>query len=82
MILNSHLLSPLPDLDAMYESLPQKVCEELLRLGHRPSAIEMRSDLLDGLLAELLSDAGITLKWKQHMPDLDGAIISMMKGMG
>ena len=58
MVTSSSMVPPLPDLKSMYESVPQIVLEELLKIGHRPSEIEIRSDLLIMLLDDTLEHAG------------------------
>ena len=81
MIISSSVLSPKPDLFTMYESVPQKVFDELLKTGHRPSAIEIRSDLLLTLLEETLEDAGCLVEWEDHMPAMDEVIDSLISNL-
>ncbi len=78
LVISSSVLSPQPDLRSLYESVPQKVLEELLKSGHRPSKIEIRSDLLFGLLEDTLEHAGCPLTWVSEMPQMDEAIASMI----
>jgi hypothetical protein len=78
MVISSSVLSPEPDLHSLYESLPQKVLKELRRIGHRPSAIEIRTDLLFLLLEETLENAGCRVKRVSEMPAMDGAISSLV----
>ncbi|MCP4313178.1 MAG: hypothetical protein GY790_18110 [Bacteroidetes bacterium] len=80
MILSSSILSPVPDLKSMYESVPQKVVEEILKLGHRPALIEIRSDLLLILLDTVMESAGCLMYQVDEMPEMDEAIDSMISG--
>lgn len=80
-IISSSVLSPKPDLSTMYESVPQKVFEELLKLGHKPSVIEIRSDLLLTLLEEPLESAGCLVDCVDHMPKMDEVIDSLISNM-
>jgi len=77
-IISSSILPPKPNLAALYESLPQKVLEELLKTGHRPSKIGIRSDLLLSLLEETLEGAGCRVVWEDQMPEMDEAIASLI----
>ncbi len=79
LVISSSILSPVPDLRSMYESLPQKVLEELLKPGHRPSMIEIRTDLLWILLEETLEYAGCKVAWVNQMPDMDELISSFIE---
>jgi len=58
----------------MYESVPQKVLEELLKQKHRPSMIEIRTDLLE----ETLEHAGCQVEWVNELPEMDKAIGSVI----
>ncbi len=78
LVISSSVLSPRPDLRSLYESVPQKVLEELLKSGHRPSKIEIRSDLLFDLLEDSLEHAGCPVAWVSEMPEMDEAIGSMI----
>jgi hypothetical protein len=82
MVISSSVLSPKPDLSSLYESVPQKVIEELLKPGHRPSKIEIRSDLLWILLEETLEHAGCKAAWVNQMPEMDEVILSLISHTG
>ena len=81
MVMSSSILTPWPDLQSMYESVPQQVLEDLIESGHRPSTIEIRSDLLFELLQEILEQAGCRVAWVTQMPHMDEAIGSMISHM-
>ena len=81
MVTGMSMLTPQPDLQSMYESVPQRVLEELVKSGHRPSKIEIRSDLLYGLLEEILEKAGCRVVWVSQMPQMDEAIGSLISHM-
>ncbi|MEA3460275.1 MAG: hypothetical protein U9R49_00260 [Bacteroidota bacterium] len=78
LIVSMSVLSPQPDLQSMHESIPQKVLDELIKTGHRPSKIEVRSELLFGLLEEILEKAGCPVERTDLMPQMDEAIRSMI----
>jgi hypothetical protein len=81
MVLSSSVLAPQPELHSMYESLPQRVVDELMNLGHRPSTVEIRSDLLLELLEELLEEVGCQVQWVNQMPQMDEVIASFISHM-
>jgi hypothetical protein len=78
LVVSMSVLSPQPDLESLYESVPQRVLEELIKSGHRPSRIEIRSDLLFDLLEEILEKAGCRVMWVDRMLQMDEAIMSMI----
>lgn len=75
-------LFPEPDLHAMYESVPQKVLEELQKLGYRPEKMEVRSDLLYALVHKSLKGAKVRLKQVEEMPQMDDFVDSLISGLG
>ncbi len=72
------MLSPLPDLDSMYESLPQKLLEEIAKMEARPERIELSSDLILGLVEGALKEAWCKPVLVKEMPLMDEAIDSLM----
>jgi hypothetical protein len=81
LIRSTSILAPQPDLRSMYESVSQRVLDELVQLGHRPSKIEIRTDLLFDMLLEILEEAGCSVERVDRMPEMDEAIVSMISGM-
>jgi len=77
-IISSSILPPKPDLASLYESVPQKVLEELIKTGHRPAKIGIRSHLLLSLLEETLEGADCRVVWEEEMPEMDEAIASLI----
>ncbi len=75
-------LAPEPDLHSMYESVPQKVLEELLKLGYRPEKMEVRSELLYTLVQRAMTDAGVNLVQVEEMPQMDDFIGSLFSSLG
>ena len=75
-------LPPLPDIDTMYESIPQIFLRMLLKQNNRPYHIEFRSDILTTLLSELIAKVGIILSKPGKMKTMDEAIESLLKHMG
>jgi hypothetical protein len=71
------MLTPQPDLHTMYESIPQKLLEEITNLGFRPKKIEIRSELLFVLLQKVLKEAYCSPERVEHMPQLDEAVESL-----
>ena len=62
----------------MYESVPQKVLEELKKLGYRPTRIEIRSELLHALVHESLKGAKVRLLQVKRMLQMDEVIGSLV----
>jgi len=81
MVTSTTVHAPLPDLHSLYESIPQKVLDELLKLGHKPSEIQIRSLLLLGLLKEMLEESACPVVLEEDMPAMDEIITSMISHM-
>lgn len=81
MVEGMTMLTPIPDLDALYESVPQKLMEELIKLGYRPEQIELRGDLLWGLTEGALKKAWCIPVRVEDMPLLDEAVESLIANM-
>ena len=47
-------LAPKPDLDSLYESLPQKVMDLLMKIKYTPGRIEIRHEILDQTVDNLI----------------------------
>jgi hypothetical protein len=82
MIFGTTLLQPLPDIPAMYESFPQKLLQEILKLKYRPGSLEIRSRRLFDLSEAALKQAGCTLVLTDHMPAMDEALESLINNIG
>ena len=80
-VLSTLVLPPEPDLHSLYESLPQRVVDELLKLGHLPAEIRVRSGLLLDLLQVMLEEAGCPVVLEEELPGMDEAIASMISHM-
>jgi hypothetical protein len=80
-VLGMDTLSPQPDIHTMYESIPQKLLEEIAKLGFRPRKIEIRSEILFLLLQEMLNEAYCNPERVEQMPQLDEAINSLRSYM-
>ena len=78
MIPGMAMLTPDPDLNSMYESVPQKLLEEIAKLRFRPEQIELRSDLLFGLVKGALKEAWCMPVLVEHMPLMDEAVESLI----
>ena len=77
MVPGMNMLTPQPDLHTMYESIPQKLLEEITNLGFRPKKIEIRSELLFVLLHKVLKEAYCSPERVGQMPQLDEAVESL-----
>jgi hypothetical protein len=77
MVPGMAMLTPQPDLHTMYESIPQKLLEEITNLGFRPKKIEIRSELLFVLLQKVLKEAYCNPERVEQMPQLDEAVESL-----
>lgn len=79
MIVGTDLLHPDPDLPSVYEAFPQKLLENLLKLGYRPQSVEFRSELLLGLSSTFLRACGCPAVLVEHMPEMTDAIALLME---
>jgi hypothetical protein len=77
MVPGMAMLTPHPDLHTMYESIPQKILEQIAKLGFRPKKIEVRSELLFFLLQKVLKEAYCNPERVEQMPQLDEAVESL-----
>jgi len=82
IVRNFEMLPPLPDLDSMYESVPQKILKMLLKNHYLPYQIELRSEILIILLSQLFAKAGIILKKATQMKAMDEAVEGVMGHLG
>jgi hypothetical protein len=82
MVSGMTMLSPDPDLKTMRESVPQKLLEEIAKLEYRPEAIEIRSDLLYGLVEDALKEAWCRPVKVEQMPQMEEAVGSLISHLG
>ncbi len=82
LVLGVDTLAPKPDLDTMYETLPQRVLDKLLELGFLPQRIEVRSSLLAGLLKPVLDTANVRLLPVRTLEAMDEAVLSLIEHLG
>jgi len=82
MMLGMEMIPPLPDLQQMYEKVPEKVLDEVLKLGYRPSRFEIRSDILYKLSHSFLLRAGCRVLGVKQMPLMDEFILSLSEHLG
>ena len=75
------MLTPLPDLDTLYESLPEKLLDMFLDCHSVPQQVEIRSRVLISLLSEVLTKAGIKLINPDQMEAMDEAIEGIVENM-
>ena len=78
MVPGMAMLTPHPDLHTMYESIPQKMLEEIAKLEFRPKKIEIRSEQLFMLLEKVLKEAYCNPELVSQMPQLDEAVESLL----
>ena len=76
------MLTPEPDIRAMYESVPSELLEELLKLGKRPHRIDVDSPLMKHLLATALKSAGVRLLQVEYLEMIAEAVESLISHMG
>ena len=81
-VVSFEMLTPVPDIDTMYEKVPQALLEQLLKYGFRPARIEVRSDLVYRLVAPSLKKVGCRLLTVSHMPAMDEFIQGMAANLG
>ncbi len=81
MIHGMNMLTPEPDLSSLYESVPQKLLEEISKLGYRPEKIELRSDLLFGLVEGALKKSWCMPVLVDQMPLMDETIESFFENL-
>jgi hypothetical protein len=81
MVVGMSLLHPDPDLQSIYESVPQKLLEEILKLGYRPGVLEFRSELFLGISKTFLKQSGCSPVLVEHMPLMDEALESLLEHM-
>lgn len=82
LMLGMEMLPPLPDLQQMYESVPEKVLDELLKLRYRPSRIDIRSDILFNLTNSFLLRAGCRVLGVKQMDVMDEFLLSLSDSLG
>ncbi len=81
IIESMEMLTPHPDLDTMYESVPQKVIDMLLSLKYNPLRIEIRSDLLESLLRTILKKAGFKMVRVKELQIIEMVVEGFMSSL-
>ena len=82
MILSADLLQPLPSLDALWATAPERLMQLFIKLGVVPNEIHLISPKLMDLLQPLAKEIGFQLKAKKRLPMLDSAKQGMLQMMG
>jgi len=77
-VLGTELLAPAPTLEAMWGQVPQRLAQQLLRVGILPEEIRVRSPLLRQLLQPLAQELGIRLKPVKSLRSLDSVQREML----
>jgi hypothetical protein len=72
-IIGMELLSPIPDLEAMWGGLGSAVLKIFHQNGWLPAELDVRDDLLFGILTMLSSKIGVKVKQENELPMLDDA---------
>lgn len=75
------LLAPVPNLQSMYELVPEKLLEKLGEMEYRPACIEMRPGILYNIAEKVLNVAWCKTKLQEEMPVMDEAIDSLMQNL-
>ncbi len=75
------LLAPVPDIQTMYEIVPEKMLEKLGEMVYRPACIEMRPGILYNIAEKALNEAWCKTQLQEEMPFMDDAIDSLMQNL-
>ncbi|HEC43538.1 MAG TPA: hypothetical protein ENI20_11995 [Bacteroides sp.] len=78
LVIGNKMLTPLPDLSALYESIPGEVLNELKDFKYRPRRIEVSSPIMHALLSSALKNAGVRLMLVRFLESMDRIIASLM----
>jgi hypothetical protein len=78
-VLSNNLLSPLPSLEAMWESVPQKVIENLVKLDLRPQQVLVKEGLMYQLLLVLSKKTDLPVVAVKNLPSINAARQHLMK---
>ncbi len=79
LIIGNELLSPLPNLEAMWVTIPLKIVECLTKIQLLPQKILVCSDLMYNLLLELTDELNVLLEQSEDLPNLDPIRESIME---
>jgi hypothetical protein len=80
-IMGMNMLTPVPDLKTMYESVPGEMLTLLENLEKRPLRIEVRSPLMKQLLVPALKTASVRLLQVSRLEMIDEAIASLVSNL-
>jgi hypothetical protein len=81
MIPGMAMLTPEPDLHSMHESVPQKLLEEIAKMGFRPQKIEFRSEMLFNFAQGALKQAWCMPVLVEEMPLMEEAVESLCSNL-
>ena len=73
LIVGTELLSPLPNLESMWETVSVKVADMLLKAKLCPEEIMLSSTLMFNMLKELADELDISLEICDNLPNLETA---------
>ena len=78
MIEGYQMITPIPDLHSMYESLAEEVLEMILALGYSPQKIEIRKSILEATVLPVLEKARIKTIMVNSLKSLDKAAATVL----
>jgi len=81
MVVGVQLLPPLPTLEEMWKTVPEKVAEWLAENQLLPKKILVNSELMYKLLSYLHDEFDISLKQSEVLPNLDEARASLLESI-
>lgn len=82
MVLSTDLLQPLPSLEGMWATVPERVMQLFVKIGVVPHEIHLTPSMLRQLLLPLTQEVGFQIKEKKRLPALDSAKRGMLQMMG
>lgn len=78
MVVGMEVLSPVPSLEQMYSQVGITALQQLAKLGFLPSQIDVRENVLYGMLMPFAKPLNLNVRQTQRLPRLDRARRGMM----
>jgi hypothetical protein len=79
IIVGNDVCAPLPSLEAMWGSIPERLLRHVVAAGALPSRIVVRAPLLRGVLEPIVERLGVSVAKARRLPALDPAKRSALR---
>jgi len=76
------MLTPVPNIDKMYASIPMELLKLLINNNYKPETLELKSNLLASLIGPMIEKTGIDFVFNPEMDALEEAFKALIAHFG